>query len=77
MTITEVLDAHRAHRLPPTLDADPVAALWGISTWQLYALERAGTAPVRALHLGRKLRWPTLSVLQSIGFDVDPATEGL
>jgi len=56
-------------QLPPTMTVDQVAELWGCSTWAVYAMERHGKTPVRALRLGRKMRWPTLLVLRSIGIE--------
>lgn len=59
--------------LPTTLDVDAVAEIWGCSTWAVYEMERKGASPVKALRLGRKMRWPTLLVLRSVG--VEPAAD--
>ncbi len=53
--------------LPPTLTAEQVAEMWGCSTWAVYAMAKAGECPVTPLKLGRKLVWPTLGVLRSVG----------
>lgn len=56
-------------KLPPTLGVSEVAGVWGCSPWAVYEMARAGRCPVAPLHLGRKLRWPTLPVLRSVGLD--------
>jgi len=56
--------------LPPTLNADEVAQVWGISRWCVYQAHKAGTLPVQPLHLGRLLRWPSIDVYASVGLDV-------
>lgn len=53
----------------PTLKAPQVADLWGVSVDTLYETVRAGTCPVQPLRIGRTLRWPTRSVLRSLGED--------
>ena len=58
----------------PTMSAEEAAAIWGCSSWTLYGMVRAGTAPVAPLHLGRLLRWPTAAVLASVGLKYDPGT---
>jgi hypothetical protein len=57
--------------LGTTLGADQTAAIWDMCKWALYAGARAGTLPVAPLHLGRKLRWPTRPVLESVGIHLD------
>jgi len=57
--------------LPPTLTTDQAAAVWGVGVDHLWALARSGQAPVEPLRLGRKLVWPTASVLRSIGLDLE------
>lgn len=59
-------------RLPPTINVQQTAGIWGCSTWALYEQAKAGTCPVAPLRLGRCLRWPTALVLRSIG--IEPVT---
>lgn len=64
--------------LPPTLNAHQVAEVWGCSEWAVYAMVKAGECPVMPLRLGRKLVWPTIGVLRSVGLAGDgegPAAE--
>jgi predicted DNA-binding transcriptional regulator AlpA len=56
--------------LPSTLGAPQVADIWGCSEWAVYAMVKANSCPVAPLRLGRKLRWPTLPVLRSVGLDL-------
>lgn len=59
------------HNLPTTLTAEQTADALGCSVDHLYAMCRAGTSPVAALSLGRKLVWPTAHVLAVLGLDLD------
>jgi hypothetical protein len=63
MTLADLLE------LPPTLDAHKVGECWGISGWSVYEGAKRGDLPVEPITVGRSLRWPTISVLLSIGFD--------
>lgn len=56
--------------LPPTLDAEQTAEIFGCSKWSLYELVKRNECPVEPLHLGRKLRWPTAAVLRAVGLSV-------
>lgn len=70
-------DLDDLHDLPPTLTAEQVAEMWGCSTWAVYAMAKAGECPVAPLKLGRRLVWPTMGVLRSVGLLGDgegPAT---
>ena len=49
----------------PTLGAEEVADLYGCSSWSIY--KNKGDLPVAPIRVGRSLRWPTLSVLRSLG----------
>jgi len=60
-------------RLPPTLNAEEVAQVWGISAWFVYQGHKAGSLPVAPLHLGRLLRWSSIAVYASVGLDVAAA----
>jgi hypothetical protein len=55
--------------LPPTLDGHQTAEILGCSYWTLLEMEKAGTSPVPALHLGRCLVWGTVAVLRTIGIE--------
>jgi len=55
--------------LPPTLDGHQTAEILGCSYWSLLEQAKAGTCPVKPLHLGRNLRWPTVAVLRVVGID--------
>jgi excisionase family DNA binding protein len=59
--LTEVTD------LPPTLTTAEAADLLGVSRDHLWALARAGEAPVAPLRLGRTYRWPTARLLDLLG----------
>lgn len=59
--------------LPPTIDADVMAELLGCSRWTVYDLARRGELPVAPLKMGRRLRWPTLKVLDALGLAHDNA----
>jgi predicted DNA-binding transcriptional regulator AlpA len=56
--------------LPPTLSTEQAAQVFGVGVDHLWALARAGTAPVEPVRLGRRLRWPTTLVMRSVGVDV-------
>jgi len=51
----------------PTLGADEVAALLGVSPWLVYQQARAGECPIAPIRVGRRLRWPTVAVLGVLG----------
>ena len=53
--------------LPPLLTSEQCAQVFDISVDHLYALRRAGKAPIEPISLGRSLRWPTLPVLRLLG----------
>jgi hypothetical protein len=55
--------------LPPTLTTAEAAEVYGCGTDHLWALVRSDESPIRPLHLGRKLVWPTALVLKSIGLE--------
>jgi predicted DNA-binding transcriptional regulator AlpA len=57
-----------------TMNAEQVGEIWGCSAWTIYQMVGAGRCPVEPLRLGRKLVWPTASVLASVGLHFDPAT---
>jgi predicted DNA-binding transcriptional regulator AlpA len=59
-----------SNTLPPTLSAEEVARVWGISSWCVYQGAKAGTLPVGPLKLGRLLRWSTVEVYRSVGLEV-------
>ncbi len=67
MTLDELVSAD----LGLTVGAEFVAEVWDTSAWAVYAGVKRGDLPVAPLHLGRKLRWPTRSVLESVGVDLD------
>jgi excisionase family DNA binding protein len=58
-----------AGELPPTLTTAEAADLLGVSRDHLWALARAGEAPVAPLRLGRSYRWPTARLLDLLGLD--------
>ena len=62
--------AELAQDMPPTLDAETVAGLFGQGTDSLYDQVRAGTCPVTPLKLGRRYRWPTVKILEALGVEV-------
>ena len=64
LTLAELRD------LPPTLSTEEAAPFWRVSPWSLYERVKRGDAPVEPLHIGRTLRWPTASVLRSVGIDL-------
>ena len=49
----------------PTLGADEMSELLGVSTWSVYQHPDAVVPPIR---VGRKLRWPTARVLEGLGY---------
>jgi predicted DNA-binding transcriptional regulator AlpA len=54
----------------PTLKAGDVAAIWGISLWEVYEANIRDDLPVAPLRIGRRiLRWPTAAVLRSVALD--------
>ncbi len=55
--------------LPPTLTADQVSDILNIGRNQVYALARSGDLPV--LRLGVTLRFPTIKIMEMLGFDDD------
>ncbi|HWL44219.1 MAG TPA: hypothetical protein VNQ73_14855 [Ilumatobacter sp.] len=67
-----IVDVH-GHRWPPTLATSEAAEVWGVSDDTLYEQVRLGTAPVEPLRFGRKLRWPTAKVLDSVGIGTERA----
>jgi predicted DNA-binding transcriptional regulator AlpA len=65
--------------LPPTLNTEQAADLFGVGVDHLWKLAREGRAPVEPLRLGRALRWSTAACLRSVGIeferdDAEPAT---
>jgi predicted DNA-binding transcriptional regulator AlpA len=60
--------------LGPTMTVPQVATVWHCSEWTIYEMVRKGTCPVEPLRLGRLLRFPTESVLASVGLHYDPRT---
>lgn len=55
--------------LPVMLTTKEAAQLLGVGQDHLWALARAGTAPVQPLKLGRIYRWPTGPLLALAGLD--------
>ncbi len=55
--------------LPAVLTTEQAADLLGVGKDHLWALARAGSAPVQPLRLGRALRWPTAPLLALLGLD--------
>ncbi len=55
--------------LPPTLDGHRTAEILGCSYWSLLEQVKAGVCPVEPIRLGRNLRWPTATVLRTIGLE--------
>lgn len=55
--------------LPATLNTSQAAELLGISRDHLWALARAGDAPIEPLRLGRALRWPTARLAALLGIE--------
>lgn len=53
--------------LPPTVTVPEAANLIGCSSGLLYRQIRAGTSPVRALCLGRRIVIPTMPLLELLG----------
>ena len=49
----------------PTIGVEELAELHGCSAWFVY--QHPNEFPVPVIKVGRKLRWPTLPVLQSLG----------
>lgn len=65
--------------LPPTLTTEQAAEMLGVSRDHLWALQRAGEAPIEPLRLGRALRWPTARLAALLGLDLttpNPDDEG-
>lgn len=58
--------------LPPTLDANTTAELFGVSYWTLLRAVKAGTSPVEPLRVGRSLRFSTARVVAVLGIDLGP-----
>ncbi len=67
--MTERLSLGDVAGLPVTLTTAETASLLGVSDDHLWALARAGTAPVEPLKLGRAYRWPTAPLLTVLGLD--------
>jgi len=58
-----------------TLKAADVAAIWGVSPWEVYVSRARGDLPVAPLVIGKRiLRWSTAAVLRSVEFDIPPGT---
>ena len=55
--------------LPPTLTADQVSEILNVGRNQVYALARSEELPV--LRLGVTLRFPTIKIMEMLGFDDD------
>ena len=53
--------------LPPTLTADELAAMVGVSVWQIRAQDRAGSGIVPSIRLGHRQVWPTAPTLEALG----------
>ncbi len=60
------LDAALAE-LGPVLDARQFARLCGVHIETIYDGAKAGTLPVPPFKVGRALRWPTATVLETLG----------
>lgn len=58
--------------LPTTLAAPEVAELLGVGVDHLYRLVRDGRCPIAPVRLGRRLRWPTATVLRELGIEQLP-----
>jgi predicted DNA-binding transcriptional regulator AlpA len=62
--------------LPPTLTAEQIGEIFGLSTYSVYSGARKGDLPVAPIRVGgRLLRWPTASVLRVLGL-VDDREHG-
>lgn len=60
--------------LGPVLDARQLARLCGVHIETIYDGAKAGTLPVPPFKIGRALRWPTATVLESLGIRPDHLT---
>lgn len=56
---------------PLTLSTDEAAGFLGCCVDRLYQERGNGTLPVEPLKLGKRLRWPTLKVAESLGLAVE------
>jgi predicted DNA-binding transcriptional regulator AlpA len=58
--------------LPPTLTADQIGEILGLSTYSVYSGAKRGNLPVQPIRVGgRLLRWPTATVLAVLGLADD------
>jgi hypothetical protein len=62
--------AARPAPLPPTLDVMQAAGLMGIGRTIAYRLIRQGRWPTQIVHVGRKIKIPTVPLLEYLGLPV-------
>jgi predicted DNA-binding transcriptional regulator AlpA len=62
-------------RLPATIGVDLAAEILGIGRAHAYSLIRSNQFPARVLHLGRRLRVVTASLVQALGVEDDQPDE--
>ena len=54
-----------------TLTAEELAERLGVSPWAVYKSVKDGTCPVPAIHVGRRIVFPTAPVDLLLGLDSD------
>ena len=62
--------------MPTTLNIEQAAKMLGISRSSAYKAAREGTLPVQAFKIGGRYVVPTKPLLDLLGLDELPATEG-
>ena len=62
-------------RYRATMSTSDAAALFGCTPERLQNERGRGTLPVEPLHLGRRLRWPTVLVAQALGLQAVQVAE--
>jgi hypothetical protein len=53
------------------MDARALAAVLGVSAWNLYEATKRGDCPVAPIRCGRRLLWPKARVAAALGLTVD------
>ena len=53
----------------PTISAEALAKVLGVSTWAIYKSVREQTCPVEPIRVGRRLVWSTARVEALLGVD--------